>query len=273
MIRNTFSNLSSIKSITSLKLQNVFTFSFAISGISRAAYALHKGSQHMSTTEEKNHSTGPRTEEGKAISSLNAVKHGLTAVTVLLPGEDAAAYQTLYNGMLQDFDPITTTETALLQELIDVQWRLRRASAFETRVLSFDTPDMKALNSMSLIAARLKRQFSATLKEFNEMHPVNVKKRTSLRNEAELIHRADRILRRPSTLADCGFDFTPEDIESELAVSKAVAYAKEVVENYAVGLKPDGETDLDESDYLDEDLVDDEDDEDDEDDDDLDLAA
>ncbi|MBV9155549.1 MAG: hypothetical protein JO097_04760, partial [Acidobacteriaceae bacterium] len=38
-------------------------------------------------------STGPKTPEGKAKSSLNAVKTGLTGRTVLLPSDDAEAYQ------------------------------------------------------------------------------------------------------------------------------------------------------------------------------------
>ncbi|MGA8598820.1 MAG: hypothetical protein WB676_29225 [Bryobacteraceae bacterium] len=37
-------------------------------------------------------STGPTSETGKAKSSLNAVKTGLTGRTVLLPGDDAAIY-------------------------------------------------------------------------------------------------------------------------------------------------------------------------------------
>ena len=44
-------------------------------------------------------STGPRTEEGKAASSLNSLKHGLTAKTVVLPGEDPAEYHSFSTGM------------------------------------------------------------------------------------------------------------------------------------------------------------------------------
>ena len=42
-------------------------------------------------------SSGPKSPEGKAKSSLNAVKTGLTGRTVLLPGDDAAAYD-LFRG-------------------------------------------------------------------------------------------------------------------------------------------------------------------------------
>ena len=47
--------------------------------------------QAIANIENAQRSTGPRTEAGKAASSHNALKHGLTAQTVLLPGEDEIA--------------------------------------------------------------------------------------------------------------------------------------------------------------------------------------
>ena len=38
-------------------------------------------------------STGPRTPEGKKRSKFNALKHGLSAKTLVLPGEDPLAFQ------------------------------------------------------------------------------------------------------------------------------------------------------------------------------------
>ncbi len=51
------------------------------------------------TTAERNRrnassSTGPRTEEGKSVSSKNALKTGLTGRTVLLPSDDAGCIRT-----------------------------------------------------------------------------------------------------------------------------------------------------------------------------------
>ena len=50
-------------------------------------------------------SCGPKTPEGKAKSSLNAVKTGLTGRTVLLPSEDAEDYETHLLQYLEEFAP------------------------------------------------------------------------------------------------------------------------------------------------------------------------
>jgi len=59
-------------------------------------------------------SSGPRTEAGKQISSLNALKTALTGKTVLLPTDDRAAYETLTNKLLNDFHPATPDERTLV---------------------------------------------------------------------------------------------------------------------------------------------------------------
>src|SRR4051812_3773634 len=76
-------------------------------------------------------STGPTTSEGKATSSLNAVKTGLTGRTVLLPSEDAAAYQAHVERFQEELKPVGEREIQLVQSLADTQWRLDRIPGLE----------------------------------------------------------------------------------------------------------------------------------------------
>ena len=76
-------------------------------------------------------STGPRTIGGKARSSSNAVKSGLTGSTVLLPSEDAAEYAAFLSGYQHDFAPVGQAECELVQAIADADWRLRRVRALE----------------------------------------------------------------------------------------------------------------------------------------------
>ncbi len=76
-------------------------------------------------------STGPRTIEGKTKSSFNAVKTGLTGRTVLLPTEDAAAYEQHVQDCAAEFRPSGSYEAALVQSIADTAWRLRRIPELE----------------------------------------------------------------------------------------------------------------------------------------------
>lgn len=76
-------------------------------------------------------STGPRTPEGKAASSHNALKSGLTGKTVLLPNEDAALYQQHVDGFCGELKPVGDREIALVQSIADSKWRLARIPSLE----------------------------------------------------------------------------------------------------------------------------------------------
>jgi hypothetical protein len=76
-------------------------------------------------------STGPRTEEGKAKSCLNAVKTGLTGRTVVLPGDDTDGYQRHLSAFEQELQPVGLRECELAQSVADTWWRLRRIPALE----------------------------------------------------------------------------------------------------------------------------------------------
>jgi len=83
-----------------------------------------------------NPSTGPRTPEGKQRSRLNALRHGLTGQTVVLPTEDLQAYKTFCNDFVVHYQPVGPVERQLVQTIADTSWRLNRISAMEHSSLS-----------------------------------------------------------------------------------------------------------------------------------------
>ena len=79
-------------------------------------------------------STGPRTVEGKAAVSLNAVQHGLRAQGVVLPGEGPDEYRLYRQGLLEDLQPQDSAETDLAERIVELAWRLRRAGRYHRAV-------------------------------------------------------------------------------------------------------------------------------------------
>ena len=77
-------------------------------------------------------STGPTTPEGKERSRRNAVRHGLTAETVIAALEDAEDYQAFEAAVIADYDAESAVERELVLRLASVLWRLRRATGIET---------------------------------------------------------------------------------------------------------------------------------------------
>src|SRR5271156_1453507 len=76
-------------------------------------------------------STGPVTEEGKKRSRQNAVRHGLTAETVIDAIEDAEDYAAFEMAVTADYDAQSAVERELVLRLASLLWRLRRATAIE----------------------------------------------------------------------------------------------------------------------------------------------
>jgi hypothetical protein len=77
-------------------------------------------------------STGPITEEGKQRSRCNAVRHGLTAETVIGALEDAEDYKAFEAAIIADYDAQSVVERELVLRLSSLLWRLRRATTMET---------------------------------------------------------------------------------------------------------------------------------------------
>ncbi|HEX4770620.1 MAG TPA: hypothetical protein VH351_07315 [Bryobacteraceae bacterium] len=100
----------------------------AESSVSSAQLAANRANAQLST--------GPVTATGKRVSSLNAVKTGLTGQTVLLPSDDAALYERHVKRFVADHQPESDRESELVQSLTDAQWRLNRLPGLEMAIFA-----------------------------------------------------------------------------------------------------------------------------------------
>ena len=173
------------------------------------------------------HSTGPRTEAGKQRSSQNALRHGLTAATVVLPSEDPAQYEAHRRQFFDEYQPATPTETQLVQELVDTSWRLNRIPLLEAGLIAraenppneqaridFDIVDAhRLIAGINLQGARLSRQFQKTLDKLRDIQEDRrERERHDLKDAAALLelykHKGE-----PWEPSDHGFVFTKEQVE------------------------------------------------------------
>jgi hypothetical protein len=88
-------------------------------------------------------STGPKTQAGKEQSRRNAVRHGLTAETVIGILEDAQDYREFEAAVIADYDAQSAVERELVLRLASVLWRLRRATTMETGLFEIQAEHMR----------------------------------------------------------------------------------------------------------------------------------
>ena len=107
-------------------------------------------------------STGPKTREGKAASSKNAIRHGLLSKQVTLPDEDKEAFTCWSEKMLAQLAPVGPLEEFLAGRVVATAWRLGRVSRLESGVLAYRMMDVQveqagARREVDLVAAGLIR--------------------------------------------------------------------------------------------------------------------
>ncbi len=82
-------------------------------------------------------SRGPKTPEGKTRSARNALKHGLRAQKyVVLPAEDAAAFETLEAALMEELAPEGALQVVLARRIVAATWRLERAERLEIELFA-----------------------------------------------------------------------------------------------------------------------------------------
>lgn len=86
---------------------------------------------------ENENKGGPKTPEGKEISKMNALKHGLLSKEVLLKDEDLKQLEELRDGINDFFHPVGRMEEILVDRIISNIWRLRRTLQVENGTIQY----------------------------------------------------------------------------------------------------------------------------------------
>jgi len=185
------------------------------------------------------HSTGPRTEAGKQHSSLNALRHGLTAASAVLPSEDPAAFEAHRRQFFQEHQPATPTESQLVQELVDTSLRLNRIPLLEADVLAraaapvpldqeitFDIVDAhRLLANLGIQGQRLSRQFQKSLNTLRSIQADRAEReRRDLKDAAALLelHKRKGVAWEPADHGICSLSPAPDSRHDALTSSSPV---------------------------------------------------
>jgi hypothetical protein len=91
--------------------------------------------QIAANTANAQHSTGPRTEEGKLRVAQNAVKWGFNSQSACLSTENKEEYEAFVQNYLNEKKPQTTEEKFHVKTMADAMWRLNRVRRFENEIL------------------------------------------------------------------------------------------------------------------------------------------
>ena len=199
--------------------------------------------QAQITANQKNAqlSTGPTSDTGKSKSSLNAVKTGLTGRTVLLSGDDAAAYQAHVDRVFAFWEPCDDTERAFTQTVADTEWRLLRIPSLEAGIYALgrlefkqkfvDEPEdvraslveahtfltyRKDLNNLSIQEGRLRRIRENTATALYEVQEERRKRINSQIKEAAGALQEAKRTGAPFDLAEFGFEISIEQVQAQV---------------------------------------------------------
>lgn len=101
-------------------------------------------------------STGPRTPEGKEKAKLNAIVHGLTAQTAVLPGEDRGELEALSQALMKQLSPRGLVQRLIAGRVVSLAWKLRRVARAEEAIAD-------EMNSDEVATWDRKREFNDNL--------------------------------------------------------------------------------------------------------------
>lgn len=169
--------------------------------------------------ENAQHSTGPNTGEGKAISSKNRLKHGFCGQFIVLASESQEAFDNLLQDLRREHEPATPTENILVDGLAQHYWLNQRAQIMQENAMRTDRQTHEKEKSFALYLryqSMNARAFSKCLKDLLKLKAERQKQEskesdniTSQRNTQEIVRTARKVIQSP--------EFTPEPKHSTAA--------------------------------------------------------
>jgi hypothetical protein len=179
-------------------------------------------------------SHGPVTPEGKARSSGNAYRHGLTARKMILKPEDLERYQSHVQSFLDQHQPQTIDECALVQIVADCHWRIDRAMTIEDNLMAFLSSEIlenSSLPNLSLYLTRFYNMMNRSLKQLQDLQAKRQAEERQKLAEAVLLAKYQKMLEQPFDPQENGFVFSTAEIDREIRTRETLKQA-ELAEKY-----------------------------------------
>ncbi|HXM42403.1 MAG TPA: hypothetical protein VN924_14205 [Bryobacteraceae bacterium] len=127
--------------------------------------------QQKANRQNAQHSTGPKTPEGKEAIRFNALTYGLRTISTILPGENCADYSQLWDELEADWQPQTRTERCYLETMVTSQWLLARLATSEKQIYETIGVCEKHFVMLAYVAkqrAQLERSFRTAIADMKQ---------------------------------------------------------------------------------------------------------
>ncbi|NDJ11910.1 MAG: hypothetical protein EBY17_12075 [Acidobacteriia bacterium] len=201
------------------------------------------------------HSTGPKTEPGKAKSKMNALRHGLTGQFCVMNEPDRIAWAAFEKDYLEALAPVGAIERQLAITLAQNNWRLNRARAIESNIeglgnqefaegVESESPEVEfavtqaktwlnhhpAFTNLTLYENRIQRQLAQVEKRLELLQSERKAAEVKALDEAELLLRQSLMkgedVNPASSLEVSGFVFSAAKVLASLNRKLALASAR-----------------------------------------------
>jgi len=186
-------------------------------------------------------STGPKTEEGRKRSSMNALRHGITGQVTTMTDEDRTAHDQLSEALIKDLAPEGAMEIQLAQRIATDSWRLNRISAIEDNLFALGlhenagalcsdheqidaalttarvfTMEAKTLQLLTLYEQRINRSLQKNLAILQSLQGVRRQERDAAMKEAAVLLKLSEMNGLQYIPARDGFVFSNDQIHAAI---------------------------------------------------------